>query len=66
MGDPFEQAKAIHNEGRLDDAVNAYQQLLQTDPDNFKALNNLGTVYEEKEDYSCRGRLVSAGPGNQP
>lgn len=53
MGDAFEQAKAIHEEGRLNDAVIAYRQLLQTEPDNFKALNNLGTVYEEKEDYSA-------------
>ena len=51
MGNSFQQAKAIHNDGRLDEAVIAYQELLQSDPDNFKAYNNLGTVYEEKHDY---------------
>jgi len=51
MGDPFEEAKAIHNEGRLDEAVNAYQEVLRSDPGNFKAYNNLGTIYEEQQDY---------------
>jgi predicted TPR repeat methyltransferase len=53
MGDPFQRAKAIHNDGRLDEAVDAYEEVLRSDPENFKAHNNLGTVYEEKQDYAA-------------
>ena len=48
MEDLFERAKALHIEGRLDEAEDAYLELLRADPEDFKAHNNLGTVYEDK------------------
>jgi predicted TPR repeat methyltransferase len=52
MEDLFERAKALHNEGRLDEAEAAYLEHIRSDPEDFKAHNNLGTVYEEKLDFA--------------
>lgn len=45
------QAHALHQEGRLDEAAAAYRQILQEEPDSFKAHNNLGTVLEDQEKF---------------
>jgi predicted TPR repeat methyltransferase len=56
MEDLFQQAKAMHDEGRLDEAADTYRELLRSDPENFKAYNNLGTVQEELEDFEAAVR----------
>lgn len=70
MEDQFEHAKALHNEDRLDDAVNAYLQLLQSEPENFKAHNNLGTVYEDQDKFAdavgCYRRALEINPDAAP
>jgi predicted TPR repeat methyltransferase len=50
----YARAAALHQAGRLDEAVQAYREVPDESPYAFKALNNLGTVLEG------RGRLDEA------
>jgi predicted TPR repeat methyltransferase len=53
MSEPtaFERAKAIHAEGRLEEAAAAYGAVPDDSPDAARALNNLGTIYETMERF---------------
>lgn len=44
----FQQALALHEQGRFDEAENLYRQILQTAPDNPDVLNLLGLVAQAK------------------
>jgi tetratricopeptide (TPR) repeat protein len=44
LGQAFEQALALHRQGRLRDAEKIYTRVLKAAPDHFDALNLLGTV----------------------
>ena len=47
-------ALTLAQQGRLDEAVAAFQRALQRQPDNFDAINNLGNI------YVMQGKLDSA------
>ena len=44
----FQQALALHEQGRFDEAESLYRQILQTAPDNPDVLNLLGLVAQAK------------------
>ena len=48
----FEEAKVLHADGKLVEAAQAYQELIEEDPQHYRAMNNLGTVCEELGDLS--------------
>jgi predicted TPR repeat methyltransferase len=48
----FEEAKVLHADGKLVEAAQAYQELIEADPQHYRAMNNLGTVCEELGDLS--------------
>lgn len=49
-GDPLTQGLQAHVEERYDDAIAAYQQVLEDDPENHLALYNLGLVEQSQGD----------------
>ncbi len=44
-------SRLAHNEGRLDDAVQGYQNVLQMEPNDVWSLNNLGLVRIQQERF---------------
>ena len=44
MNERLTQAIALHSAGRLDEALAAYRQVVQTEPGNVEACNNLGNL----------------------
>ncbi|MEO3433957.1 tetratricopeptide repeat protein [Inquilinus sp. CAU 1745] len=44
--DRIEEAKALEAEGRTEEAAALYRDILEQDPENVRALNNLGTIWE--------------------
>lgn len=54
--------------GRFDLAVEAYKKILEIDPKNFPALNNLGVIYERLKDFATAAQyysqLLEANPSN--
>ena len=47
----FDYAYSLANESRADDAQKYYELQIKQQPSNSAALNNLGVIYEKKEDY---------------
>jgi tetratricopeptide (TPR) repeat protein len=47
-GDPLSQALALHNAGRLDEALVIYQELLLTEPNNQYAAYNIGLINQTR------------------
>ncbi|MFN9237336.1 MAG: tetratricopeptide repeat protein [Planctomyces sp.] len=46
----FAQGKELQAQGKLPEAVAAYRQAIDEDPESFKAWNNLGTTFAELND----------------
>lgn len=47
-GSLYRKALQKQNEGRLDEAKSLYKQVIEIDPQNIQALNNLGVIYMAK------------------
>ena len=48
----FQQALALHEQGRFDEAENLYRQILETAPQNPDVLNLLGLALKSEAAYS--------------
>jgi len=58
--------RAYHNLGRLDDARDAYRAVLRTDSDDVWALNNLGLIGIEQEDFTGAVAPLARAAALQP
>ena len=47
----FERARQFHGHGQLEKAQVLYRKVIETDPGHLKALNNLGVLSLQQEDY---------------
>src|SRR5208283_4679285 len=47
----FDLGKTYRSTGHLENAIVQYQKVIQLEPDNIEALNNIGTVYYELGQY---------------
>ena len=47
MSDSFESARTLHHAGEFASAAALYQEVVEHDPEHFKALNNLGACRDE-------------------
>src|SRR6476620_11492430 len=47
----FQTAVDLERQGKLRDAIHAYQQILSANPQDVRALNNLGAVLARQERY---------------
>lgn len=69
---PWEQkmawAKERAQEGRREEAVELYRELLEEDPTSVRALNNMGILLDElgghEEAAACLERALKSDPGN--
>ena len=48
----YDEAKRLHELGRLEEAGRLYEETLKTDPGHVEALNNLGVIYLQKKDLA--------------
>lgn len=55
----FQQAMVLHQQGRLDQAKAAYEDLLKTDPDHAEGLNLLGVLSYQTKDMDRAVALMS-------
>lgn len=64
--DLFDQSLLLHKSGRLDEAVLAYRQALSRNPENAKALNNLGAALQAlgriEDALDCYQRAIVIRP----
>jgi Flp pilus assembly protein TadD len=64
----FDQAFTLHRQGKVDEAVQCYRQLLREKPDEMSAWLNLGTIMRQRENFNaalaCAGRAMELSPGN--
>ena len=54
----FEQGLALHQQGRLAQAQESYQQALQLQPEHFDALNLLGVIAAQTGNFSRAVELI--------
>jgi len=56
-----QRAKALFSAGKLEEAKNVFEQIVQNDPDNFETLNNLGAVsYALGDEKSAEAHFLRA------
>jgi predicted O-linked N-acetylglucosamine transferase (SPINDLY family) len=65
-GKPFDEALALHQTGRLDEAEQIYRCVLKHSPGHAGALHLLGVIHQQREDHEAAaeliGRAVSINP----
>ena len=54
----FDQAVASHSEGRVDDAMALYQQIIETDPDHAGAIHLLGVGLSQKGQFKLAAQFI--------
>jgi tetratricopeptide (TPR) repeat protein len=54
----YSRALALHTEGRLQEAKRLYEDALKGSPDLVSALNNLGAIYVQEENYGAGRRVL--------
>ncbi|MBF0358841.1 MAG: tetratricopeptide repeat protein [Magnetococcales bacterium] len=63
----LQQGVSLHHSGRLDEAINCYQKILEIDPENTAALSNLGlalqTLGKFEEAVINLKKAISIDPG---
>jgi len=59
-------AKARARDGRLEEAAELYRELLEEQPDNVRALNNLGVLLDEMGDAEGAVARLRAAKGIEP
>lgn len=61
-------AVALHRAGKLDDAATVYRDVLEREPNNADALNLLGVIERQRENYEAAINLlrqaITHGAGN--
>ena len=62
----LESAVALHREGRLDEAANAYEELLAASPDDFEATHLLGVVALQQEKFDVAQQLIARALAFRP
>ena len=61
----LKEGETLFADGRIDEAAKCFKSILQNDPQNVKALNNLGVIYIQKKDYKAWvGTLLKALENN--
>ncbi|GEM_PF-2454830 len=58
----FQKALQLHRDGRIDDAIAIYQDVLRHIPDHYDAVCNLSSAYIELADYSSAYNLLTKYP----
>ncbi len=48
----FDKAVALHSRKKLDEAITAYQQVLEKSPQHTEALHHLGIAYRDQQDFN--------------
>src|SRR5580700_3455252 len=66
IGQAMSEAMAAHGQGRLRDAEKIYARVLKVAPNNFDALNLLGTVKAQQGHIGEAHRLFSAAVKANP
>jgi tetratricopeptide (TPR) repeat protein len=56
----FEKGVKLSNEGRLEDAIEKFQNAIEIAPSFYQAMNNLGSAYLSKGDYEDARRQFEA------
>jgi tetratricopeptide (TPR) repeat protein len=57
----YDEAKRLHDLGRLEEAGRLYEKTLETDPGHVEALNNLGVIFMQRKDLaSARKNFLKA------
>ena len=68
MNSKFHAALTYHQQGLLDRAEDLYQQILQSDPQNFEVLHLLGVAASQAGNHPRAleyiGRAIARQPGN--
>ena len=64
----FDLAIQNHQNNNLQDAKNYYQKVLKIDPNHLGALNNLGVIYKNLQDYQkakdCYEKIIEIDPNH--
>jgi Flp pilus assembly protein TadD len=63
---PIERGKALHRQGRLDEAASVYRQVLADDQKNADALHLLGVIANQRGDYGKAAELIGAAVKHHP
>jgi tetratricopeptide (TPR) repeat protein len=58
----FQKALQLHRDGRIEDAITIYQDILRHMPDHFDAVCNLSSAYIELADFSSAYNLLTKYP----
>ncbi len=62
----YNAAVALHQEGRRDEAAEAYRRLLLLEPEHPESLNNLSRILLEQGEYSTARRYLERAIGAKP
>ena len=66
VNETFNLAIKNHQNNNLQDAKNYYQKVLKIDPNHLGALNNLGVIYKNLQDYQkakdCYKKAIECDP----
>ncbi len=63
---PFAQALALHQSGRLADAEKIYQRVLKTTPDHFDSLHLLGVIFHQRGKHAQAVRQIDLALKRSP
>jgi len=66
LGQTIQQALALHQQGRLDEAEKLYSRALKAQRDNFDALHLLGMLNHQRGKHAEAHRLIAAALKLQP
>src|SRR5206468_1049052 len=66
LGQLFQQAIALHRQGRLAEAEQVYGQVLRAQPDHFDALHYLGVAKAQQGNNAEAEGLISAALRKKP
>ena len=62
----LKQALNLHQQGKLQKALKAYQRVLKTEPKNFLALESLGTLYGQMGKFDAALNCFTQATEIQP
>ena len=62
----FQRATALHREGKLDEAIAGYRQVVQVAPSFARAYNNLGVALRAKNQYAAAVTAYERSLANAP
>ena len=62
----LKEGETLFADGRIDEAAKCFKSILQGDPQNVKALNNLGVIYIQKKDYKTGVEALLKALENNP